>query len=503
MRNLLDVESHKERRPYMNDLFLALRTCDLALLKREIDAGADVNQANDSGWTVLMSATKFGSVEAIKLLVDAGADVHADDERGRTALWFATASPEKTKLLIASGIDVNHRSKAYAVYDAGETALMIACGGEYGSGINRASACALCDAGADVNAADARGETALMRAAAAGCYDTVSLLIERGAKVNMQSERGETALSIAAQKGAFDVMTALIQAGADVHWVDKEGCTLLMHAALGGNLKAVKFFIDLGADLHAVALPDTTARSAYPTALHCAAYKGHADCLKLLIEAGADVHRVIENSRWGTTALICAARGDHPDCIKVLLNAGADPNVPNDDGETPLILNLSVYKHGLDCIKALIQGGADVDAVSEKGNVLSYCENDEDRTLLLEAGAINRPCAVRKKADRYFVKAGQSYDGGQHQYWSVCFDQETGLYTGQVEYSGWGRGWAQTFYAIEKEIYDGVDQTDDPCHWIQGRELYEIFTVSNDEVHIVKDKNYRQMLAWTYVPPER
>ena len=48
--------------------------------------------------------------------------------------------------------------------------------------------------GADVNATDSRGDTALHRAAYYGRKDMVALLLEYGARVNAQNEAGLTPL---------------------------------------------------------------------------------------------------------------------------------------------------------------------------------------------------------------------------------------------------------------------------------------------------------------------
>ena len=59
---------------------------------------------------------------------------------------------------------------------------------------------ALLDKGADVNAKDNRGMTALMRAARNGEFDIVRVLIGRGARINEEDEIGKTALNYAQGK---------------------------------------------------------------------------------------------------------------------------------------------------------------------------------------------------------------------------------------------------------------------------------------------------------------
>jgi ankyrin repeat protein len=60
---------------------------------------------------------------------------------------------------------------------------------------------ALIDKGADVNAKDKDGQTALMLAAGGGYTEIVKALIEKGADVNAKNNTGDTALSLAKKGG--------------------------------------------------------------------------------------------------------------------------------------------------------------------------------------------------------------------------------------------------------------------------------------------------------------
>ena len=46
-------------------------------LKERLKNGADVNAPSDSGLTPLMTASRYGLLDMVKLLIDAGADVNA------------------------------------------------------------------------------------------------------------------------------------------------------------------------------------------------------------------------------------------------------------------------------------------------------------------------------------------------------------------------------------------------------------------------------------------
>ena len=73
----------------------------------------------------------------------------------------------------------------------------------------------LLEAGADINARDRFGQTALMNAARTGQVELVRLLVERGAALNTTAKYNLTALMIAIINGHTEIALSLIQAGAD------------------------------------------------------------------------------------------------------------------------------------------------------------------------------------------------------------------------------------------------------------------------------------------------
>ena len=72
----------------------------------------------------------------------------------------------------------------------------------------------LLDEGADVNAKDWRGGTALMQAAQSGHIGTVRILLDRGADVNVQDHFGQTALTKAIHGNHVEIVELLKQNGA-------------------------------------------------------------------------------------------------------------------------------------------------------------------------------------------------------------------------------------------------------------------------------------------------
>jgi ankyrin repeat protein len=141
----------------------------------------------------------------------------------------------------------------------------------------------LVQSGADVNAAQADGATALHWAAYHGDASMAQALLEAGALVSATNRNGSTALWLASSQGDAAVIKTLLAKGADANEPLPLGRRPLMLAARSGSVEAVRELLDGGADPNA----KETARGT--TALMQAADQGHADVIKVLIERGADV----------------------------------------------------------------------------------------------------------------------------------------------------------------------------------------------------------------------
>jgi len=138
--------------------------------------------------------------------------------------------------------------------------------------------------GADVNAAQGDGMTALHWAARQGSIDTVRMLLFAGGNVRATTRLGGyTPLLLASQSGHAPVIEALIKAGADAKSATAQGATTLMMASAAGRPDAIKVLLDAGADIHA------KEPSRQETALMFAVAANRLPAMKLLIAAGADI----------------------------------------------------------------------------------------------------------------------------------------------------------------------------------------------------------------------
>ena len=161
--------------------------------------------------------------------------------------------------------------------------------------------------------------TPLMRAADKGDLDAVRRLLAEGAEVNARDWMGRTALLHACVHGGANplVIAALLAAGADANAQDKGGTTALKVVAMGepgpNRTSALRELLAAGADAKG---KDRNGG----TALMSAAAGGDVETVRLLLEAGADVTAQAQN---GQTALSLARQNHHPAVVQLLEQAGA------------------------------------------------------------------------------------------------------------------------------------------------------------------------------------
>ena len=82
---------------------------------------------------------------------------------------------------------------------------------------------------------------------AGNCCPYTRALIDAGADINAKDEAGSTALMVASEYGRTEIVKLLIAAGADVNIKNELGWTALMWASRWGRKETVKLLIDAGA----------------------------------------------------------------------------------------------------------------------------------------------------------------------------------------------------------------------------------------------------------------
>jgi len=141
-----------------------------------------------------------------------------------------------------------------------------------------------------------------------------------------------------------DQFTKFVQQvqGQDINSTGPDGWTLMMWAAHWGKLNYIHWLIQAGA---ATITQDTAGF----TPLISAAVRGHVDVIQALIPLSDNLDH-LDNHGW--SAATWAASHNNPKCLRYLLLAGADPNLPDFDGELPIIR--AVRDHFLDVLEVLV-----------------------------------------------------------------------------------------------------------------------------------------------------
>lgn len=188
---------------------------------------------------------------------------------------------------------------------------------------------ALIEYGADLNAVDDIGETALMNCVNGADvtsreHDTrcMKILLDHHADLEIRNEEGFTVLTIASKIYGMDVFVKmLIEHGASMSVRDDHGNDGLMSACYAGVLGSAKLLIASGADVN-------NKNDIGLTPLIKVARRGYADIGALLIEHGANIHAVdnqgltiLENAEkfnQHTIATIIQAHLEHDYIIKEL-----------------------------------------------------------------------------------------------------------------------------------------------------------------------------------------
>ena len=163
-------------------------------------------------------------------------------------------------------------------------------------------------------------ESPVADAAMRGDHGSVRALLQQGADVNAAQGDGMTALHWAADRGDLEMARMLVYAGAGLEAVTRMAEYTPLHlASRAGHGAVVRALLEAGSD------PAAPTGSGGATPLHLAAAAGDAKAVAALIEHGADVDA--REQRAGQTPLIFAAAQNRVEAIRALIAGGADPSL--------------------------------------------------------------------------------------------------------------------------------------------------------------------------------
>lgn len=199
--------------------------------------------------------------------------------------------------------------------------------------------------------------------------NVVDFLHAEGADVNAVDEHGNTALMYAVVKRrCVATISALVLAGADVNHLDTCGFAAIHRAAMDGDDRILKVLVS-APGCHV----DVLSRCG-STPLHWACMEWSTESVRVLLRAGANVRARTRNTSDPVTPLCVALRSPRPRGVKqcarvvnVLLDAGARINVKTgEDMMAPL--HRAVVGGLVDVTVLLLRRGADMHACDGYGS---------------------------------------------------------------------------------------------------------------------------------------
>ena len=394
-------------------LSLACANGNSGMVKKLLAAGADPNQAQQSGETPLMSCANTGAVEGVRALLKRGADVNArENKEDQTALMWAAAEKHSrvVELLVSNGANVEARSRIvpkpephviemsldesiwpsnypdttrWEEVSGGFTALYFtAQKGDIDS------ARILLEAGADIDAPHPELGSALNVSLASGHEEFALFLLQQGANPNISDAWGASSLHHALYKGLLiinrwkptetehlgwerenmpRVVEALLARGADPEATIKFGYPYMEHA-----------FVARSADLP----PQVSPVGATP--LHFAAISGDVESMRILgpvsdpqartiggatmflLASGAGVEKRARSGRDAVAAARLAlemAGGSVNDYLTDRVPGGPRRGV--EDRRTAM--HFATYLGWAEMIEFLVEEGAEIDATDRYG----------------------------------------------------------------------------------------------------------------------------------------
>jgi ankyrin repeat protein len=342
-----------------------------ALALAMLDGGADPFRADGEGRTPLAHAVAAGSATIAGVLLARGVDPNTRDRQGRSPLCEALGLPgTQAEALIRLLIHAGANPDVPAVN--GETPLGIALArpdlelrrwlnwsrwkppqralreGDLpaAAAVGDVEAVGkLLDLGLPIDAVDAQGADALLRAAGGGHAQLVARLIERGADPLRAAPSGATPLSAAVTARRADVVVVLLGRGVPVDSRLPTGGTPLMIAAALGFPEIIDRLLTCGAQANARDERSTTAlHAAAQFAFRSSETESARRVVEQLLEHGAEINAT--NATGQTPLLLLlggrADPGDGVDqkhltaLLPLFLLARADLNLQDQRGVGPL-----------------------------------------------------------------------------------------------------------------------------------------------------------------------
>ncbi|KAL7790946.1 ankyrin repeat-containing domain protein [Trichoderma ceciliae] len=364
------------------------------LIKLPMNPDGGTETRFTSGWRPLTRACALGYPKTVKILLEHGADPNILGPYGYdTPLWFAVMrgpNLECVRHLLNHGADPNHRhlqpplllelatsfsgdfdaivNTCHILAAGNQPILVDARDSDNGTALMRASQNQrlplmrwLLENGADVNAKDDFGRSALYFAAATENVSIVEEILKHQPELAILSTRsGNTLLQVALPDLA--VIKLLLDAGVSPEHADSSGDTIINSAIITPNPDLVSLLVEKKANIHH---PDSSGH----TPIWAAASRARdASLVRLLADSGANLSETDAEGR----GLLHVALDGPPEIVKILLEFGRDIDVNHRDGKMRTALMAATGAANIGCIKLLLKAGCDINAQDSKGATALY-----------------------------------------------------------------------------------------------------------------------------------
>lgn len=236
----------------LSPLRLAARHGRMDTVTHLIETGEmNADEADEYGWTPLKEAAEQGHINIVKYLVSKGADINQTDYAGRTVLFWAACGRNRdmVEYFIEQSVDVNKATTW------GEIPLHAAAG----SG-NKDLVILLAAAGSNIYQTNVYGWTPLHKAVRKGDKHIVHFLIKKyelikdeRSPVNQLDKEGLTPLHTAARQGNYTVVKLLLITGnASINRLGSGNRTPLDWARINKRSEVEDLLVQQGAESDSV-----------------------------------------------------------------------------------------------------------------------------------------------------------------------------------------------------------------------------------------------------------
>jgi len=217
------------------------------------------------------------------------------------------------------------------------------------------------------------------------------MLLGRGANINAKNWCGITALHNAVKSKDMEVIELLVNQGADVNTRDSDSITPLHLALEQCRAEIIKLLLSRDANVDAKGKDGGTY-------IHIAAERGYLQIVEHLLKRGAYVNSAYTSTyQEGYTPLCLAVKEGQEDVVKLLLECGANVDAQVEDGKT--VLQLAIEKGNEKVVNLLLEYGANIDAEDKDGKTVLHFAVEKGCSVIIEHVLKHYP-GVNNKSNR-------------------------------------------------------------------------------------------------------